>query len=71
MANVFRLSEAQRAVIERFMSRNQPGPERKDDRRVISGILHILTSGCRWRERPSDYGPRTTAGPGVAPGGRC
>ena len=42
------------------MPRNQPGPEREDDRRIISGILHVLTSGCRWRDRPSEYGPRTT-----------
>jgi len=42
------------------MPRNQPGPEREDDRRIISGILHILTSGCRWRDCPAAYGPRTT-----------
>lgn len=31
-----------------------------DDRRVISSILHALKSGCRWRDCPADYGPRTT-----------
>lgn len=36
------------------------GPEREDDRRIISGIPHVLTSGCRWRDCPSEYGPRTT-----------
>jgi transposase len=60
MADLFWLSEAQWAVIEPFMPRNQPGPEREDDRRIISGILHVLTSGCRWRDCPSEYGPRTT-----------
>ena len=60
MADGFGLSDAQGAVIEPFMPQNQPGPERKDARRIISGILHVLTSGCRWRDCPTDYGPRTT-----------
>jgi transposase len=60
MADLFWLSDAQWAVIEPFMPRNQPGPERKEDRQVISGILHVLTSGCRWRDCPSEYGARST-----------
>jgi transposase len=60
MADLFWLSDAQWAVIEPFMPRDQPGPERKDDRMIISGILHVLTSGCRWRDCPAAYGPRTT-----------
>jgi transposase len=31
-----------------------------DDRRIISGIVHVLQSSCRWRDGPSDYGPYTT-----------
>ena len=31
-----------------------------DDRRVISGILHVLRSGCRWSDCPPEYGPATT-----------
>ncbi|WP_408887751.1 transposase [Teichococcus wenyumeiae] len=31
-----------------------------NDRRVISGILHVLRSGCRWRDCPPEYGPATT-----------
>ena len=31
-----------------------------DDRRVISGIIHVLRSGCRWADVPSPYGPRKT-----------
>jgi transposase len=50
MANLCWLSDEQWAVIEPFMPREQPGPERKDDRWIISGILHVLTSGCRWRD---------------------
>jgi transposase len=33
---------------------------RVDDRRVISGILHVLKSGCRWCDCPPEYGPHTT-----------
>ena len=36
------------------------GKERGDDRRVISGILHVLKSGCRWCDCPPEYGPPTT-----------
>ena len=31
-----------------------------DDRRVISGIVHVLKSGCRWADAPEVYGPRKT-----------
>jgi transposase len=31
-----------------------------DDRRVISGIVHVLKSGCRWCDCPEAYGPYTT-----------
>jgi transposase len=27
---------------------------------VISGILHMLRSGARWRDCPAEYGPYTT-----------
>jgi transposase len=27
---------------------------------VISGILHVLKTGCRWKDCPVDYGPPTT-----------
>ncbi len=60
MADLFWLSDEQWVVIEPFMPRDQPGPERKDDRQIISGILHVLTSGCRWRDCPAAYSPRTT-----------
>ena len=60
MADLFWLSDEQWAVIEPFMPVNQPGPERNEDRRVISGIIHVLRSGCRWRDSPAEYGPRTT-----------
>ena len=33
---------------------------RTDDRRVISGIVHVLKTGCRWQDCPAVYGPSTT-----------
>ncbi|MDP4026647.1 transposase [Methylobacterium sp. NEAU 140] len=59
MADLFWLSDVQWAAIEPFMPKDQPGPERKDDRQIISGLLHVITSGCRWRDCPA-YGKRTT-----------
>ena len=53
MADLFWLSDEQWAVMTPFMPKDQPGPERMDDRQIISGILHVLTSGCRWRACPA------------------
>jgi len=27
---------------------------------ALSGIIHVLQSGCRWRDCPPEYGPHTT-----------
>jgi transposase len=59
MGHLFWLSDEAWAAIEPHLPKNQPGARRVDDRRVISGILHVLKSGCR-RDCPSVYGPRTT-----------
>ena len=48
--------EADRAVV----AARGAGAHRVDDRRVISGIMHMLRSGARWRDCPPDYGPYTT-----------
>lgn len=60
MANEFWLSDRQWAAIAPCLPSNQPGARRVDDRRVLSGIIHVLTSGCRWRDCPHVYGPYTT-----------
>ena len=36
------------------------GKRRVDDRRVISGIIQVIISGCRWSDAPLEYGPRKT-----------
>jgi len=43
-----------------LLPKNQPGARRTDDRRVISGIVQVLKTGCRWQDCPSVYGPPTT-----------
>jgi transposase len=60
MARLFWLSDEAWALIERHLPRGKPGKPRVDDRRVISGILHVLKVGCRWRDVPREYGPATT-----------
>ena len=60
MARLFWLSDPAWAVIEPHLPRGLPGKPRVDDRRVISGILHVLKVGCRWRDVPPEYGPATT-----------
>ena len=58
--NLFWLSDEQWQEIEPRLPTDVRGKERADDRRVISGILHVLKSGCRWKDCPPDYGPPTT-----------
>jgi transposase len=58
--NLFWLSDEQWLRIEPHLPRDVRGKERVDDRRVISGILHVLKSGCRWCDCPPEYGPPTT-----------
>ena len=60
MSHLFWLSDAQWALIEPHVPQNQPGARRVDDRRVISGIIHVLKTGCRWCDCPPEYGPSTT-----------
>jgi transposase len=43
---LFWLSDEAWAAIEPHLPKNQPGARRVDDRRVISGILHVLKVGC-------------------------
>jgi transposase len=54
------LSDAAWAVTEPHLPEDCPGAPRVDDRRVITGILHVLRSGCRWSDCPAEYGPPTT-----------
>lgn len=59
-ANLFWLSDEQWSRIEPLLPTDVRGKERVDDRRVISGILHVIKSGCRWCDCPPEYGPAKT-----------
>ena len=48
MSDLFWLSDEAWAALEPHLPpRKQPGKPRVDDRRVISGILNVLKTGCR------------------------
>ena len=54
--NLFWLSDKQWARIRPQLPTDVRGVERADDRRVISGIVHVLKSGCRWCDCPQGRG---------------
>ncbi len=58
--HLYWLSDAEWAKIEPLLPRGRRGAHRVDDRRVISGIIHMLKTGARWRDCPPAYGPYTT-----------
>ena len=59
MADLFWLTRAQLGRIAPFFPLSH-GVPRVDDRRVISGILHVIRNGLRWRDAPEAYGPHKT-----------
>lgn len=56
----FWLSEAQFARLEPLLPNKPRGVPRVDDRRVISGIIHVIRGGLMWRDAPAAYGPPKT-----------
>ena len=54
------MTDAEYARIEPLLPRGRKGAHRVDDRRVLSGIIHMLRCGARWRDCPEAYGPYTT-----------
>lgn len=60
MSELFWFSDAQWARIEPLLPTNVRGLKRVDDRRVLSGIVHVLKSGGRWADCPPSYGPKKT-----------
>jgi transposase len=59
-SNLFWFTDEQWSKVVPHLPTNQPGPERKDDRRILSGIMHVLKIGCRWQDCPKEYGPHKT-----------
>jgi len=60
VAGEFWLSDGQWSRLQPLLPNKPRGVPRVDDRRVISGIVHVLQSGCRWKDAPSIYGPPKT-----------
>jgi transposase len=56
----FWLTNAQFLKIEPHLPTDTRGKACVDDRRVISGIVHVLKSGGRWVDAPPEYGPKKT-----------
>jgi len=59
MSTLFYLSSAQMDVIRPFFPRSR-GIPRRDDQKIISGIIHVLKFGLRWKDAPKEYGPYKT-----------
>lgn len=59
-SDLFWLSETQFAKVSPLLPTDTRGKPRVDDRRVISGIVHVLKSGGRWVDAPAEYGPKKT-----------
>ena len=56
----FWLTEDQFSRLAPLLPTDTRGKPRVDDRRVISGIVHVLKSGSRWIDAPDVYGPHKT-----------
>lgn len=59
MSDLFWLSDRQFGMMRPYFPLAH-GVPRSDDRKVISGIIHVIRNGLRWRDAPSDYGPHKT-----------
>ena len=60
MSRTFYLSDNQWAAIQPHLPQYKGHRPRVNDRKIISGIIYVLQSGCRWRDAPPQYGPSTT-----------
>lgn len=56
----FWLTDAQFERLKPLLPNKARGVKRVDDRRVISGIVHVIRNGLMWRDAPTQYGPAKT-----------
>lgn len=56
----FWLTDEQFNRLQPFLPNKPRGVPRVDDRRVISGIIHVIRNGLMWRDAPERYGPHKT-----------
>lgn len=60
MPKLFWLSDEQWAQIKPHVPKSHAGARRVDDLSVISGIIHVLKSSCRWCDCARAYGSSAT-----------
>lgn len=60
MTHLFWFTDEQWKKIEPLLPRKPRGIARVDDRKVLSGIVHVLRNGGRWADSPAEYGPKKT-----------
>jgi transposase len=58
--DLFWLTEEQFNRIKPYLPADTRGVPRVDDRRVISGIIHVIRNGLRWKDAAEAYGPHKT-----------
>jgi transposase len=56
----FWLTQAQFSRLQPLLPNKPRGVPRVDDRRVISGIIHVIRKGLMWRDAPVADGPYKT-----------
>ena len=69
MGEQFWLSDAQMEALVPHFPRSR-GKARVDDRRVLSGIIHVQRNGLRWCDAPAIHGPPHTRYNPPLPGAR-
>jgi len=57
MSEYFWFNDEEWTKIEPHLPTNQQGPARHDDRRILSGIMQVMKSGCRWKDCPENTAP--------------
>ena len=60
MSQMFWFTDEQWKKIAPLLPTKPRGVARVDDRRVLSGIVHVLKNGGRWADCPAEYGPKKT-----------
>ena len=59
-SDIFWLTDDQFGRLQPLLPNKSRGVPRVDDCRVISGIIHVIRNGLRWRDAPAVYGPHKT-----------
>lgn len=59
MSHLFWLDQEHLNRIKHMLPKPR-GVARSDGRMVLSGIIHVIRNGLRWRDAPAEYGPHKT-----------